>query len=363
MSVKIGVPRALMYHYYYPMWKSFFNELELELILSPETNKKILDQGVRIAVDDICLPFKVYYGHVLDLIGKVDYIFVPRFISLGKYNYVCPKFMGLPDMLKATIKDLPELIEPVIDLRKGFTPLRKIAMQIGKRFKKGFWEIERAYRKAVKVQSHFDTLQIEGNNPTEAIEKTLCKYHYISSSLNRQYKIKHSQEIQDYIAASKRTDYNQLKNSDGINRENSVKKLNITVLGHAYILNDNFISMNIIKHLKELGAEIKTVEMFDNNSLEDAAALQEKKVFWYFNRKVMGAAYNVLTKKDQLDGIVQVTAFGCGPDSLVKELIDIRGKRSNVSILNINLDEHSGEAGLLTRLEAFVDLLERRKIL
>src|SRR5690554_4014161 len=98
---KIGIPRALMFHYYYPAWENFFQELGMEVILSPETNKKILDDGVKRAVDDLCLPFKVYYGHVLQLIDKVDYIFVPRLISLGDKNAVCPKFMGLPDMIRA----------------------------------------------------------------------------------------------------------------------------------------------------------------------------------------------------------------------------------------------------------------------
>src|SRR5690554_770422 len=132
LPLKIGIPRALMYHYYYPSWETFFKELNMELIVSKETNKKILEEGAKLAVDDICLPFKVYYGHVLDIKNKVDFLFVPRFISLGQNNFVCPKFMGLPDMLKANIKGLPEIIEPTIDLRKGFRPLRKVFGEVGK---------------------------------------------------------------------------------------------------------------------------------------------------------------------------------------------------------------------------------------
>ena len=74
----------------------------------------------------------------------------------------------------------------------------------------------------------------------------------------------------------------------------------------------------------------------------------------------MGAAYYLFQEKE-INGIVQVTAFGCGPDSLVRELIDIKAKREGIPVLNINLDEHTGEAGILTRLEAFVDLIERRR--
>lgn len=329
MSSKIGVPRALMYHYYYPMWKVFFNELGLELKLSPKTNKKIIDQGVKIAVDDICLPFKAYYGHVLELKDKVDYLFVPRFVSLGNNNYVCPKFMGLPDMIRANIKGLPKLIEPVIDLRKGFMPVMKTAREIGNIFNKGFWEIERAYRKAIKIQNIFEKIQTESVTFDDAVNIV-------------------------FDNQKKQTDYT----------EDNVEKLKIAVLGHAYIINDKYISMDIIKHLADMGLDVTTVEMYEHSSIESAAALQNKKLFWYFNRKVMGTAYHLLSddSDSDIDGIVQVTAFGCGPDSLIKELIDIKGKRNNVSILNINIDEHSGETGLITRLEAFVDLLERRKL-
>ena len=324
MLIKIGIPRALMYHYYYPAWRVFFEELGLNVILSPETNKDIIDQGIRLAVDDICLPFKAYYGHILYLKDIVDCLFVPRFISLGKYNYVCPKFMGLPDMLKANIDNLPEMIAPVIDLRKGIDPVRRIAHEIGRGFRGNYLSIERAYRKAKNAYRRFIELQEEGIKTNEAFELVL-------------------------------------KNSKSKKNKIQGKIMNIAVLGHAYLLNDQFISMGIINRLEEMGVSVSTVEMYERCWREKAADKQHKRVFWYFNRQVMGAAYH-LFEKDSIDGIVQVTAFGCGPDSLVKELIDIESKRRKISVLNINLDEHSAETGLMTRLEAFVDLIERRKM-
>jgi predicted nucleotide-binding protein (sugar kinase/HSP70/actin superfamily) len=79
MPVKVGIPRALLYYYYYPLWKTFFEGLGAQVILSSPSTKGILTDGLRFAVDEICLPVKLAFGHVLDLIGKVDYIF---FISL-----------------------------------------------------------------------------------------------------------------------------------------------------------------------------------------------------------------------------------------------------------------------------------------
>jgi len=307
ISNKIGIPRALIYHYYYPAWEIFFKDLGMEVVFSPETNKKILDQGVKIAVDDLCLPFKVYYGHVLELKDQVNYLFVPRLVSLGKGNAVCPKFMGLPDMLRASIKQLPPLIEPVIDLRHKLFSLRRIAHQIGKQLGVSCWRVERAYWKALNK---------------------LREFRYLQKS--------------------------------GFTTDN--KSLMIAVLGHSYIINDQYISMDIINHLQKMGAGVITMDMLKRKTLERAARQQPKKLFWIYNREIMGAAYYFLSMfPQQIQGIIQVTAFGCGPDSLVKELVDIKGKKNRIAILNINVDEHSGEAGLITRLEAFIDLLERRK--
>ena len=307
MEVRVGIPRALLYHYYQPAWEVFFKALGCKVIISPETNKKILDQGVRVAVDDICLPFKVYFGHIIELSDMVDYLFVPRFISLGKNNYVCPKFMGLPDMLTATFNELPELIKPVVDLRPGLRSIRKISHQVGQKLGAGYFRIERAFQQA--VQQHL------------------------------QYNI----EQQKGFAAG----------SDG--------SLRVAILGHAYLTYDKVVSMDIAGHLSKMGVNVITLEMIAPALLEKAAARQPKKLFWIYNRQVMGAAYHLLFEQEgQIDGIIQLTAFGCGPDSMIKELINIRGKKMGVAILDINIDEHSGQAGLITRLEAFIDLLERK---
>jgi len=159
-----------MYHYYYPGWKEFFKYIDMDIIVSPETNKKILDEGVKRAVDDLCLPFKVYFGHIYYLMNKVDYLFVPRFISLGKNNNVCPKFMGLPDMLRASFNNLPPFIEPVVDFRKGLFPLWKIAHEVGSKLNAAYWKVEKAYWKALKKQREFEIIENEGFTPNESMD-------------------------------------------------------------------------------------------------------------------------------------------------------------------------------------------------
>ena len=63
----------------------------------------------------------------------------------------------------------------------------------------------------------------------------------------------------------------------------------------------------------------------------------------------------------KIDGIITLTAFGCGPDSLMLEDIRRKAKNFNKPLLNLTIDEHTGEAGFITRLEAFCDMLYRNK--
>ena len=64
---------------------------------------------------------------------------------------------------------------------------------------------------------------------------------------------------------------------------------------------------------------------------------------------------------DKIDGVITLTAFGCGPDSLMVEDIKRKAKNFNKPLLNLTIDEHTGEAGFITRLEAFCDMLYRNK--
>ncbi|MHB1413345.1 MAG: 2-hydroxyacyl-CoA dehydratase, partial [Thermoleophilia bacterium] len=77
-------------------------------------------------------------------------------------------------------------------------------------------------------------------------------------------------------------------------------------------------------------------------------------------KEIMGAI-NHWTEQKKVDGVIYVLAFACGPDSLVQVLIEHRARQHKVPLMSLTIDEHSGEAGLVTRIEAFVDMLMRKK--
>ncbi len=103
--IRIGIPRALLYYQYYPMWKTFFEELGAEVVVSPPTTQAMLSEGSSRVVAETCLPTKVFLGHVLSLVKECDYIFISAIRSVKSKVYNCSKLLGLPDMTKAVIPE------------------------------------------------------------------------------------------------------------------------------------------------------------------------------------------------------------------------------------------------------------------
>ena len=83
-----------------------------------------------------------------------------------------------------------------------------------------------------------------------------------------------------------------------------------------------------------------------------------KRVFWTLGRKMVGTALH-LDQRDDIDGMIYLACFGCGPDSLIGEVVESKVK--NKPFMLVTVDEHTGEGGLVTRLEAFCDMLRRRR--
>jgi len=318
MKARIGVPRALLYYNYYPAWEAFFNSLGQEVVLSGKTNKKILDQGVRVAVDETCLPVKLAFGHLIDLQQRgVDYIFLPRLVSVEPRRYLCPKFLGLPDMALSLIPGLPPLIDPVIDLHHHSRHWRVELERAVREIAPSHLARRRAINSAVAAYKIFRKKLQAGLTPLEALEE---KQAMISKF-----------------------------------------KLRVAVLGHPYNINDRFTSMNLLQRLWEMGVRPVTLEMLSQAEILEGESELEKESFWTFGKEILGAA-NHLLKLPGIDGAIMVVSFGCGPDSLIKDLIERRYRQAGKPLLSLTIDEHTGEAGLITRVEAFIDMLEHKKV-
>lgn len=294
--MKIGIPKGLLYYKYHTFFESFFTELGADIVLSPDTNKEILDAGIKHCVDEACLPVKIFHGHIYSIKDKCDVILIPRIMQLQEREFICPKFCGLPEMVLNSIFPMPKAITaPIYAISKE--KLYTWAKEAGK------------------------TININGNK--------------IKSALN--------------IALQ-----NQEKAKTGI--KDKSYPINIALAGHPYTVYDNFVNMNLVKKLNKLGVGVITEEFADESLSNLAVNKLYKKPFWTFARNNYGFAIQAASN-NLVQGIIYVSSFACGIDSVVIQLIN--DKIQNFPFMVLKIDEHTGEAGLETRIEAFVDMLER----
>jgi predicted nucleotide-binding protein (sugar kinase/HSP70/actin superfamily) len=295
--MKVGIPKGLLYHNYKPFFHTFFEELGAELIVSSDTNRDTLNKGVKYCVDEACLPVKIFHGHVAEIKDHCDLILIPRIMQLREREFICPKFCGLPEMVLNSIPDMPKTtMAPIYAMSKE--RLFKWAKVVGRDVDNNSSRVNKAFEAAVDCQLRYKT---------------------------------------------------------GINDESCSMK--IALAGHPYNIHDNYINMNIVKKLKKLGVGVVTEEIIDEAAKEKAISKLYKKPFWSFARDNYSFT-SIAAENKLVNGIIYISSFACGIDSVVIELI--KHNIDDFPFLVLKVDEHTGEAGLDTRIEAFVDMLERR---
>jgi len=328
---KIGIPRTLAYFIYFPLWKTFFEELGHEVVLSPATSKAILDRGVKEAVNDACIPIKLYHGHAAALAAKADYIFCPRLVSVRSHGdfgteTFCPKFLGLPDMLRLAMDDLPEIIDVRVDLKQGKDELGQLSQEIGKSLGNSREEIKRALNRARERQRQYYRLLYQGMLPPEALK----------------------------IIEKKNPVPRKVKSNENYD-------LKVAVVGYPYLLYDAYINAGLLAILEKEKVKVYTQDMISDRKMNRQAKTLPKSTFWYFSNRVIYGALHFM-QRPEIEGVIHLTAFACGPDSMVDRLLEIESRRrGNRPYLSIAVDEHTGEAGVRTRIEAFVDMLRYRR--
>lgn len=299
-QLRIGIPRALLYYHYHTLWLEFFKKLGMEVIVSPKTNKEILEKGNSYVVDETCLSLKIFMGHVDYLKDKVDYILIPRIESLKTNEKMCTNFLCLYDLVNNTFDNL-KILNYNVDIERGLSE-EEAFLELGKELNIGYLQTLNAY--------------------TEALHKQKLEYN---------------------------------KRIENINNLLSLEGLKILVAAHNYNLEDEQIGKPIINYLKKMKIIPILSNFYDDDAKCECSNIS-KTIYWTYNKKIMSAIDKL---KDKVDGIILLSTFPCGPDSLCNELIIRRVK--NVPILYITMDDASSDAGLITRLESFIDILELKR--
>ena len=304
----IGIPRALLYWKRPYFWEVFFEGLGFEVLLSPKTNKEIVEMGVKVADPETCFSNKVYFGHLLWLDGKCDLIFVPRLkVNKEKLEY-CPRFFGLPDLAKILVKT--KILTETFDERKE--KFEKTIQRLGKKLKKKKEEIKRAFE----------------------------------------------------IASLKEKELKREKEKDFFEKINPstplrVEKKKIVLISHPYNLYDDYVNLRIKEKLEKLGAQpifIEEIPISVDQRPNQRLSASTIKFHWEFGKEIMEKIEEIL--KYHINGAIEISSFACGSDAVLKEFVEKRFKEVKIPFLYLIIDEQTGEAGLQTRLEAFIDTLK-----
>jgi predicted nucleotide-binding protein (sugar kinase/HSP70/actin superfamily) len=230
-------------------------------------------------------------------------------------------------MTKAVIPESPPILDIDIDVNKGKHELYQAIYKLGRRFTWNPLRVRRASRAAWQANLNYQQLLCSHSlTPLQAIERMF-------DTPGVELKT-HS----DYPIPTQAT---------------------IAIIGHPYLLYDEHINYRLIHRLKQAQNKVLTPEMLTAEELESATARLVGRAKWTCEEEVVGAGEHYLGS--DADGVIGITAFGCGPDSLIMDIVQRRARTMSTPFMGLTLDEHTAEAGIVTRLEAFLDMIYRKK--
>lgn len=296
--MKIGLPRSM--YYYYRGWflKEFFEHLGCEVVLSKNTNRFMIEKGMELANDEMCLSLKLFLGHVASLKGHCDYLVVPRIDNYGLEDQTCTNFLALPDLVCTYFEG--EILEYTIDIRKKQSELKGL-IALGKKLGFDRYEVMDAY----------------------------------------------------YFAKGKEKDYLEKEYQHSMRQLKSPLK-KILLVGHPYNLYDPFIGCEITSMLKKMNVEVLYSDKWNRKLTNKYAYLYSKCIYFKYNKEAIGS---IKLLESKIDGVIFLSTFPCGPDSLVNELIM---RKLDLPTLNLIVDDLDALAGMETRLESFLDIINEK---
>lgn len=301
----IGISKSFQTNTLYPLYYNFFARLGLKVILSDN----IAPEGIDKIRSAFCYPVEIAHGFFQDLLNKkVDYIFLPHITQMDyndghKYKRLCVFVQGENYYLRTSFKDekLPPILSPVIDFALPHSEVKRVFCDIGKELGANKSECIEAFNFAYdaysRMQAEFKNL---GREALAKLEKDKSKFGMVLFG---------------------RT-YNSFANEANLNIPHKIASKDIILIPHDFLPNEEFSS-------------------FDN-------------MYWFSGQQILKSARYV-SKHPQLFG-VYITNFSCGPDSFI--LSYFRKLMGSKPSLTLELDSHSADVGVETRIDAAIDIIK-----
>ena len=314
---KVGIPRAMATYGYLPLLQGFLAELGWETVLSKRTDEDIVHDSAEAAAADYCFPIKLAHGHLFDLARNPElaWILTPVFLSerndpkVSVASNFCPLNTGLSAMYMASLgqrgDDPARILKPCIDLRWSETrQLRELQETVGAALSATPEQLRRAWRAGIAWQARFDRERFEAG--AKALE-----------------------------------------------RVRTSGKPAVLVLGRPYNLHDERANIGLPRKIADYGLEVVPLDCLKLQ--RDELPSDFHNVFWKLGQDILLGA-RLVARTPGLYAVV-LTNFSCGPDSFVLTYLqEILGEKPH---LILELDEHGADAGYVTRVEAFLDVIQR----
>ncbi|MBW2172133.1 MAG: hypothetical protein JRF69_09190, partial [Deltaproteobacteria bacterium] len=305
----IGIPRTLTFYDYFPFWHAFFSTLGHPMVLSDKTNKRSVEAGLSYVPSETCYPIKTVYGHICDLLSKgADKVLLACEVDhlqtsdkeLRSFN--CPYIQSMPYMARASMGSKVKLLAPILHRSRHENETNRSLMALGKSLGHGSGRIKEALAAANRAQRRFD-----------------------------EWREMRGEDILASLGPDQRA---------------------LVLMGKCHNIYDEGLNLHLARKLRRSGHLTIPYDLLPIDDVSLPAHYDN--VVWKNTRDLMKALF--LIRSDERLFPVLLTNFGCGPDSFLMKYMDaeIAGKPH----LTLEVDEHTGDAGMVTRMEAFLDTLD-----
>lgn len=343
--------------------KAFFDSIGVDYVIPPMNNKSALKIGTLYSPEEICLPFKIMIGNYIQAIEKgADTVLIVgscgpcRFGEYGELQMNLLKRLGYN--VKFIVLDYPKDI--------GMKELLRRVSEIVSESKKSNQQILKYALKALKIQKLVDEIEeqahyLAGYEVNKGEFKRLLK--------NCRKDVMNVNGCDDVIDTLK----SYKKKIMHIPLDKDKDPIKISIIGEIYTIIEPFSNLYIEDKLMDYGVSTKrmltptwwvkdtALKTFKLNSIKMRKASGEYLPLYIGGhaRECIGEA--VLSQKSGMDGAIQLFPMGCMPEIVSKAILPTISRDKDFPIMTLVMDEMSGENGYITRIEAFIDLLERRK--
>ena len=348
----------------YVAWEMALKTMGVEPYIPPYTSKKTLSLGTKNSPEAICLPYKLILGNFIEALeGGVDYVSMitsPGICRLGEYGR----------NIEQVLKELGYKANYIeLSLYDGFKGMVDYLVRLSG--SKNYFKIFHAIYLAVRTVFAVDELQnfLSYHRAREInkgdSEKAFNKAIKMIRSANNAFELSKALK-------------NGLREISSVKIDKNKDILHVDLTGKIYIVNDEFSNQNMERELGAMGVQVRrslTVSSFLKDAiipkifkkgethLERAYRLAKP----YLMRDIGGDALECISdvlyaKERNIDGLIHVSPFTCMPEIMSQNIFPKMREDTNLPILSLIMDEQTGRAGYITRLEAFVDLMRRKKI-